>query len=96
MNIILKCLKIKFTFFFIVSFIILSFFWFFVTCFCGIYVNTQMHLLIDSAISLIVSLLMPFIICIIPCILRKVSLNVIKPTRGYLFKFAGFVENYLV
>ena len=96
LNKILKCLKIKFTFFFIISFMILSFFWFFVTCFCGIYVNTQMHLLIDSAISLIVSLLMPFVTCIIPCIFRRVSLNVDNPTRGCLFKFAGLVENYLV
>ena len=39
----IKKLKIKFTLFFIIAFIFLGFFWYYISCFCGIYVNTQTH-----------------------------------------------------
>ena len=67
---------------------------YYITCFCGIYVNTQMHLIKDSLISLIISLLIPFALCIIPCILRILSLRVEKPTRKLLYIFSTFVENW--
>ena len=51
----IRTLKIKFIFFFIISFIILVLFWYYITCFCGIYVNTQIHLINDSLISLMTS-----------------------------------------
>ena len=88
-------LKIKFFFFFIISFIILSFFWYYITCFCGIYVNTQIHLIKDSLISLLTSVLYPFIIYIIPGIFRISSLRVEKPTREYLYKFSSLLETIL-
>ena len=53
-------LKIKFISFFISSFIVVMFFWYYITCFCGIYINTQDHLIKDSTISLATSLLIPF------------------------------------
>ena len=46
-----KTLKIKFCIFFIICFIILLFFWFYIICFCGIYKNTQIHLIKDSLFS---------------------------------------------
>ena len=92
----LRTLKIKFMFFFIISFIILIFFWYYITCFCGIYVNTQMHLIKDSLLSLITSLFLPFAINIIPGIFRISSLRVKKPTRRFLYKLSSFVENYLI
>ena len=42
---ILRILKIKFILFFTSAFIILILFWYYITCFCGIYVNTQIHLI---------------------------------------------------
>ena len=45
------CLKIKFALFFAVSFFILIFFAYYIICFCGIYVNTQLHLIKDTLIS---------------------------------------------
>ena len=92
----LRVLKIKFTFFFIISFIILLLFWYYIACFCGIYVNTQMHLINDSVISLITSLFLPFIINLIPGIFRIPALKVENPTRRFLYKFSSFVENYLL
>jgi hypothetical protein len=91
----IRTLKIKFISFFIISFFILVFFWYYITCFCGIYVNTQMHLISDSFISLITSLLLPFVMYIIPGIFRIPSLRVVKPTRSFLYKFSSLLENYL-
>ena len=81
--------------FFLISFIILMFFWYYLICFCGIYVNTQMHLIKDSGFSLFTGLLIPFAMYLIPGIFRISSLRVEKPTRGFLYKFAAFIENYL-
>ena len=53
----LRILKIKFILFFVLSFIFLIFFWYYITCFCGIYINTQIHLIKDTIISLITSLI---------------------------------------
>ena len=89
---VLKILKIKIICFFISAFIILSFFWYYITCFCGIYVNTQIHLIKDCFISLLISLIYPFVINLIPGIFRIPSLRMEKP---FLYKFSSFLENYL-
>ena len=46
-NSIIKCLKIKISIFFILSFLLMLFFWYFISCFCAVYVNTQ-HILIEK------------------------------------------------
>ena len=90
----LKILKIKFTIFFILSFIILILFGYYIICFCGVYINTQIHLIKDTIISLIISLLVPFIIYLIIGIFRISSLKVEKPTRKLLYQFSSFLENW--
>ena len=49
----LQKIKIKFILFFITSFIVLILFWYYISCFCGIYVNTQTHLIMDLALSFV-------------------------------------------
>ena len=88
-------LKFKFIIFFISTFIILIFLWYYITCFCGIYINTQIHLIKDSIISLVASLLIPFVLYTIPGIFRISSLRVEKPTRKLLYNFSLFLENLL-
>jgi len=90
-----RILKIKFIFFFFISFIVLVFFWYYIACFCGIYVNTQIHLIKDSAISLLIGLFIPFAMYFIPTIFRISSLKVKTPNRGFLYKLSAFVENYI-
>ena len=53
-------LKIKFFLFFIITFVLLSIFGYYISCFCCIYQNTQIHLFKDSLISLGFSLTFPF------------------------------------
>ena len=91
----LRSLNIKFILFFILAFVILIFFWYYITCFCGIYINSQIHLIKDSVISLITSLIIPFGLNIIPGMFRILSMKVKKPHRECLYKFSVFLENFL-
>ena len=91
----LKDIKNKFIAFFIYSFIILICFGYYIICFCGIYINTQIHLIKDSIISLFTSFLLAFIMFLVPGIFRISSLRVVQPTRKYLYKLSIFIENYL-
>ena len=92
----LRILKYKFIFFFIITFIILLLFWYYVVCFCGIYINTQNHLIKDSIISLLMSLIIPVFIYIIPGIFRIPSLRKGKSNHSKLYKFSVFLQNLLI
>ena len=89
----ISTLKIKFISFFITSFLLLLFFWYYISCFCGIYINTQTHLIKDTIISFITSLIYPFGFYLIPGIFRIYSLKREKP---YIYKFADFLGILLV
>ena len=85
---ILHKIKIKLVFFFIVSFILLFCFWYYITCFCGIYVNTQIQLIKDTIISFCLSFIYPFFIYLIPSILRFCSLKTVKCKKQCLYKIS--------
>ena len=89
---IFRTLNIKFILFYIFSFLILIFFWYYITCFCGIYSNTQNHLIKDTFISSITSMIYPFIIDIIPGIFRILALRAGKPSLTCLYKFSQFIS----
>ena len=72
---VLKCISIKFGFFYLFTFILLVFFWFYLSCFCAVYINSQKYIITDALISFGLSLLYPFLFNIISCILRMLSLN---------------------
>ena len=93
-RILLRILKFKFFVFFIITFSILLLFWYYITCFCGIYVNTQNHLIKDSIISLIISLIIPFFLYFIPGIFRIPSLKMKKYNHDILYKFSLILQNY--
>ena len=98
--IILRTLKIKFILFFCLAFMILSFFWYYITCFCGIYINTQIHLIKDSLSSLVLSLIIPFALYLIPGIFRLAALKEKKKKNSqkqkkYIYDFSIFLENIL-
>ena len=90
----LRTLKIKFIFFFIFCFIFLIFCWYYITCFCGIYISTQIHLIKDTIISLITSLFIPFGTFLMPGIFRILSLRNDKNNHKCIYKFPTFLENY--
>ena len=87
----IKKLKIKFLCFFILTFSLILFFWYYLSCFCGIYINTQVHLIKDTLISFLVSLIYPFGFCLIPGIFRIHALKSEKGSRKLLYKFSSLL-----
>ena len=88
-NKLLKILKIKFTLYFIINILLLFSFWYYVTCFCGIYRNTQIHLLKDSLFSFITSLITLFLLYLIPGIFR---ISALKGKNKILYKFSRILQ----
>ena len=85
-------LKIRFTLFFILTFIFLLFFMYYITCFCCIYEHTQIHLIKDSMISFGLSLIYPFGIYLIPGIFRIPALRAKKKDKKYLYKLSLLIQ----
>ena len=62
MSTVKKCLTIKFISYFILSIILLIFFWYYLACFGAIYKSTQIYLLKETLINFSISIVYPFII----------------------------------
>ena len=86
---IIKTLKMKFLFFFIIDFLFLIIFWYYVTCFCGVYNNTQIFLFKDSLIGFCVSLITPLLIYLIPGGFRICS---IKIKNEYCYNISNILQ----
>ena len=69
------------------------FFWYYISSFCGVYVNTQIHLIEDTIISFIMDLINPFGIYLIPGIFRSLALNSKNKDKKYIYKFSNLLEN---
>ena len=90
-----KILNIKFVLFFIVSFILLLFFWYYLSLFCAVYRNTQVHLVKDTMICFFLSFIYPFGIYLIPGIFRIPSLVKSKKNRKCLYNFSQILQMLL-
>ena len=55
-----KCIKLKFILFYFISFIFFIFYWYFISCFCAVYSNTQKILIHDTLFSFLTSMIYPF------------------------------------
>ena len=86
-------IKFRFILFFVISFLLLLFFMYYISCFCGVYVNTQIHLIKDTIISFLLSLLYPFGIFLIPGIFRIPSLRAKDKKKKCFYKFSNLLEN---
>ena len=87
-----KILKIKFLIFFILSFLILMFFWYYLICFCVVYKNTQYHLIKDSLIGFITGLFVPLGTKLLPVIFRLYGL---KHKSKYLYVVSKIMQLFL-
>ena len=85
-------LKFKFILYFLLNTILLLFFWYYISMFCAIYVNTQLHLIKDTLISFGLSLFYPFGINLIAGIFRIPSLSNTKNKRSYLYNLSKFIQ----
>ena len=87
-----RCLTIKFIIFINLSFIIMAFCWYYISSFCGVYINTQSILFKETLISLLLSMIYPFGLCLLPGLCRIPALQAEKKDKRCLYKFSGFIE----
>ena len=70
---IFRCIKIKLIIFFVFTFILFAFYWYFISAFCAVYQNTQTTYIKDSVSSYLTGLLYPIALYLIPASLRMLS-----------------------
>ena len=87
---ILHCLTIKFLLFFQISTLFLIFFWYYLSCFCAVYKNTQYFLIKDTIVSFGLSLLYPFGLNLLPGLFRIPSLK--KNDRQCLYQVSKIIQ----
>ena len=83
-----KCIKIKFIIFFLFSLLLMLFFWYFISCFCAVYNNTQTILFKDTILSFGLSMLYPFGLNLLPGLARIPSLQAEKKNKKCLYSFS--------
>ena len=91
-NKIIRTMKIKFLFFFIITFILILSFWYYISCFCCIYQNTQIHLIKDSLLSFGLSLIYPIFISLVPGIFRIPALRNKKCNKSCMYRLSQIIE----
>ena len=89
-------LKVKFIIYFIISSILVLFFWYYLAMFCAIYRNTQSHLIKDTLLSFVLSLLYPFVIYLLPGIFRIRSLSDKDSKKKYIYNFSIILQKILL
>ena len=67
------------------------FFWYFISCFCAVYVNTQTILLKDTFISFGLSMAYPFGLNLLPGFFRMPALKAEKKDKKCLYKISQYV-----
>jgi len=88
---ILRCLIIKFFFYFLLSLLVLLFCWYFISCFGAVYSNTQIILISDSFLSFGLSMLYPFGLNLLPLFFRIPALRAKKKDKECLYKFSKII-----
>ena len=87
-----KLLFCKFISFFIISFILIISFGYYLSCFCAVYKNTQIHLLKDTFISFGISMVYPLGIFLLPGIFRILSLKSKNKNNETMYKFSQILQ----
>ena len=85
-----KKLKIKYTCFFILSLVFMSFLWFYLSSFGAVYRNTQIYLIKNVLIDFGISLFYPFAINLIPGIFRIYSLK--NQRKKYIYIISRIIQ----
>ena len=89
---ILRCIKFKLFGFFSFTFILFVFYWYFISCFCAVYQNTQSAFIKDSISSFLTGLLYPFILYLFPAILRIIALkDAVKKRLKCIYKLSDII-----
>ena len=85
-----QLLIIKNTCYFFIVLLFLFFFWYYLSYFCAVYQNSQIILIKNTLLSFSISLIYPFIINIIPVIVRRFSLS--AKNRECIYKANIYIQ----
>ena len=85
-----RCIIIKYILFFILSILVLLFFWYYLSSFGAVYQNTQFYLIKNILISFGFTMVYPFMVNLIPAIIRINSLKNIN--RETLYKISKIIQ----
>ena len=86
-----NCLIIKFIIFFILKYLFLLFFWYFISCFCAVYTNTQIILINDSLISFCLSMVYPIGLYLLPGFFRISALRAKGKNKQFIYKISKII-----
>ena len=84
-------LSIKLIIFLALSIILMLFFWYFISCFCAVYINTQKQLIGDTFLSFGLSMLYPFGLNLLPGLFRIPALRAPKKDKKYIYKISRYI-----
>ena len=85
-----KHIIIKYRIFFCLGLVFLLFFWYYLSSFGAVYQNTQIYIIKNTSICLGLSLLYPFIINILPAVLRISALS--NTNRKCMYKISRILQ----
>ena len=88
---IFRCINIKLIIFFIFTFILFGFYWYIIVLFCAIYSNTQGAFIKDTLFSFLLSLILPFVLYLIPSGLRLCAIRSEKKKLGCIYKLSDII-----
>ena len=89
---IIKRIKIKLIIFLALSSVLMIFCWYFISCFCAVYKNTQLILIEDTLISFLTAMIYPFILDLFPGLFRIPALRTSKKDQKYNYKISQFLS----
>ena len=78
--------------YFVLTLGLMILFWYYLSCFCAVYKNTQLHLVKDTLISYVLSMIYPFAIYLAPGIFRIPALRAQKGDKEMLYKFSKILQ----
>ena len=88
---IFRCIKIKLIFFFVFTIIFFVLYWYMVSSFCSVYQNTQSPFIKDSLLSFLLSLLLTFVLYLIPPALRICAIRDKKVRLKFIYKLSDII-----
>ena len=86
------CEKVKIIIFYILSLCFLIFFWYFIGCFCAVYINTQKILFYDSLITFGSSMIYPFLYSLLATIFRLMALRRKNKKYEWVYKIGLIIS----
>ena len=84
-------IKIKYILFYIISSILLIFCWYYISCFCIVYNNTQIILIKDTLISFSLSMIYPFGLNLFPGLFRIPALKAKNKDKKCLYNISLYI-----